>query len=582
MNHINVFVESIADAIPPRELPLADDDEIRSALLTVQETDDLYHDEHGELRLDEDWYRAAVLDFGDWLQCHLPEHEAHMIAYKFSDLSFVRTWLEYSAEEMGEGIYEKLVEGFGIPLTSEVAQAQLTVASMLSMGNPITVSVISEHVELDRIYIPAIRSEIRPRTMNMALDFGVDEEGREIELSAQEWRDAIYFRLLTNIIIACLKSRTGTLSFVVHDAEEGMEGLGIYAFAAGHVCPIDNAQLSEVMDVVTTDPSVLMDVLADYEPETDFESYMVSLASAIAGGLQDGLQSAYEHASGRRATDDVVDPDMGVRVGLLGGAPLILTQSLTGEFAGEPGPVAEGDSEPAADIFVRAMEASPFVTPDEASAYMLSSEITRGAFEILLFGGTDEASERAVDLIQQLDLGMVDDDIDIEDIEVLEEHASYVEQMRELDASDEAYEMLPDESKSSLTHLMNLMTLDANEMHSFVTLEGDIDKPNVHVTAKCLSMPAATADVPQDVHEKLYRMLRSLMLDAMNSPNTTLFCASRVPMSSSAHISVLTVKDGTWSDVGEEKAMMYLDTTNVSEPLNIQPGDMLEYRNLLS
>lgn len=577
MNHINVFVEAAGDTIPPRELPLAGDAELKLVLDRVQEADDLYHDDSGNLLVDRDWYEACTLDFGDWLQCHIPNLDAHMLAYKYADdYAVIKSWLQFVAGEAADSLREQLVEKYGLPGRAEVAQAQVIASSIISLSMPITVSVLCEGADLDRFYFPAFPKGSDPDFL-MDLAGGVLDE-MELDLSEEERRSQTYLRLLMALLVSCIQSRSGAFTYVVHDDDDNTEIVDIHVFAGGHLCAVDPDDLSEVMNIITEDPSILMDIVMSYDPNTDYEAVMLACASAIAGGLHEGLEIAYEHTCKVPVGDEMEGQELSV--GLATSMPLIMEKALTGEFAGQVGPIPDL-LDPAAKVFRDAMEVSPFVTPEEATRFMLSAEIARGAMELLLCGTVHGASERAVDLIQQIELGMVDEDILMEDIEVMESHAGYIEQMAELDVTDEAYDALPDESKHSLTHLMNMMTLDGNEMHSIVALEGDLESNGSKITAKCLNMPPITTDIPRDVHDKLYRMLKSLVLDATNSPNTTLFCASKVPMSSEAHLSALGVKNGMWTDLGEEKAMMLLDATNVGEPLNLQPGDTLDYRKLL-
>lgn len=571
MDHINVYVESFTSVLPAREVPIAGDEALGEALTAVQDTDNLYRDDKGALTVPSSWHRAAVLDFGDWLEAHVPDFDLYMIAYKFGHMPFVRSWIEYDALELAEEINEVIVENYGQPTPDELAQAQLVAEGLTSTGQPLTMSVLCELDGISTLYIPQLVTRFDlPSLGTMNPSTG--------ELTNEESEYLSFFSLASTIALAALKSQAASIAYVIHDQDEQTEVFGIYLFARGHIASISGEDLSQIMDIHANDGSVFGTRLAAHSAKTEFESNVQAAASAFARAVHVGLEIAYEHTTKKRIGEHF-DQKGQINLGIIGNVPIILARSLTGEFAGEIGPYTEPD-ESISSIFVRAMESSPFVTPEEATRYAVANEVARGACEVLLTGNSNKTSERVVDLIQQLELGMGDDQIVEEELTVFNAHADMKEQEVILQITDEAYEALPAERKSHLTHLINMLTLDTSELHSIVALEGDLDKPDTPISAKVLAMPPVDMELPADIHDDMHRLLKSIVYDASRSANTTLLCASRVPMSNSVHISGLGFKNGSWSDLGEEKTMFYLNATNVGDPLNLLPTDNIDYRSI--
>lgn len=572
MDHINVYVESFTSVLPAREVPIAGDDALGEALATVQDTDNLYRDDEGALTVPSSWHRAAVLDFGDWIEAHVPDFDLYMIAYKFGHMPFVRAWIEYDALELAEEINEVIVENYGQPTPDELAQAQLVAEGLTSTGQPLTISVLCELDGISTLYIPRIATRFDLSSIG-AMDFNEMDE-----LDNRETEYLSFFSLTSTIALAALKSQAASIAYVIHDQDEQTEAFGVYLFARGHIASISGEDLSRIVDIHANDGSIFGARLSEHNAKTEFESNVQAAASALAQAVHVGLEIAYEHTTKKRIGEHL-DQEGQINLGIIGNVPIILARSLTGEFAGEIGPYTElGES--ISSVFVKAMESSPFVTPEEATRYAVANEVVRGACEVLLAGNSNNASERVVDLIQQLELGMGDDQMVEEELAVFDAHADMKEQEVILQITDEAYEALPAERKSHLTHLINMLTLDTSELHSIVALEGNLDEPDTPISAKVLAMPPVDMELPADIHDDMRRLLKSIVYDASRSANTTLLCASRVPMSSSVHISGLGFKNGSWSDLGEEKTMFYLNATNVGDPLNLLPTDNIDYRSI--
>lgn len=579
MSHINVYVESFTEHIPSRMVPVASIEDIRSAIAQVQATDDLYRNDDGQLIVDEEWHAAAVLDFGEWLMTHMPSFNEALLCYNFEEFSIIRDWMKYNAVERTEEVNELIAELWSDnpPAAEELAQAHVIADMLLQHGAPMTVSTMADIRGLDSIYVPAVST---------SMGFTEMAEADLDKLASMSETDDAYWSFLSELMVlalVCVKNEVAVLSYTVH-ATEGMEAVGMFLFAEGHVVNMPREYFPSIMDYKTSDEETLAENLSSFVPRDKFEHDCSRLAAGIMFALHEALTATYEHTMKHSAEVDVLEEeDRNVELSLVDAQGVVLGHNLLDEYAALPAPLSmEFDN--LADMFDAAMEVSPFVENAESTKLIAASCVASGACELLLTGKMEHISELVCDLFQVLDFGLADIDIDFEVASTLEEHAELMESYKELELSEEVFSQLPEEQRREVFTLVDTIQLDSSSMRTIVSLEGDLDEEDLHmgaVKATALKMPGIQ-QLPEDSNKEMNRLLQQMCIQAFHSPSTTMFVSSRGMRPNQVNLSAVQWRNGHWEDIGEDKAMMYLMSSNIGSQLDILPGDDIEYRGFRS
>lgn len=579
MESFNVYVEELTSHIPARLIPVTDAITIDEAIVALDEMDSTYYDDNGKLKVSADWHKAAVLDFKDWLSCHVPDFDDVLFSYRHQNLRFVRKMLEYTASELSSNYLDSVRAAMGEPTQHEMAQAQVIADTLCSMGNPITVSFFAEGFEDDNIfYVPKLSIPFGVNEMNK-----LDSIGGVDGLNADEKEAWTYFTTIAMACIMCLRSSVGSLTYIIHDEDTGVEMLGLFLFCKGHITVLDSEDLSTLIEVRLSDnpnvDDVFMNNITSMVCRTEFEFLAQKCAGNIAAAIQDALEIAFQHVTGCNVQDpDVTSCD--VSMSIVDGGPLLLIENALGDYAGISGPELNEDKG-LAQLFEEALERSPFVTEKEATMFVVASAISDAGSELLFTGSIDESGNKVFDFVQELDFGLASCEVDIDKMGIFEEYSNMVEDQMELAASDEIFEALDDDKKAEISHIINMFTLEKNKTHSIVSLEGDLEEEEGEIKATRLSLPPEdTSSIPKAVADDFQRMLRSVVMKAASSPMTTLICASKIPMSHEVDVSGITWRNGSWTDVGEEKMMFYLTSTNIGNTIELDSGDDIDYRYL--
>lgn len=585
MSHINVYVESFTEHIPARMLPVSSFEDIRAALVQVQETDDLYRDGMGNLTVDAEWHAAAVLDFGEWLLTHMPSCSESIMCYNFSDFPIMRDWMRYNASERAEEVGELVNELWEDepPTGDELAQAHIVADMLLRYGRDMTINVMSDIRGLESIYVPAFNSPLEIEQMAAA---GMEELAGMSESDSAYWA---FLSELTVFCLACVKSDVAVLSYALH-SDGGNEAVGMFLFAEGHVSNMPRQYFPAILDAKTSDEQILADNMASIAPRDQFELDCSRLSAAIMFALHAALTATYEHNMKHSVNAAVPgEEDMQINLSLVDSQGIVLGHNLLGEYAALVAPFPS-DFDNLTDMFDAALEVSPFVEESEATRFVVSACIASGACEVLLTGAVDDVTEEVCDLVQAMDFGLADIALDFDAAQVLIDHAELVESYKELDMSEEVFEELPEEQRSEVFQLVDTIQLDASAMKTIVSMEGDIGVddeesyyglPKGPVKATALRMPSVRS-VPEESANEMSRLLKQMCIQAFQSPSTTMFVSSRGEHPNQVSLSAVQWRNGHWEDLGEDKTMTYLMSSNIGSQLDILPGDDVEYRGFRS
>ena len=581
MSHINVYVESFTEHVPARMIPVSTMEEIKSAIAQVQATDDLYRDETGALKVSTDWHSAAVLDFGEWLMTHIPSFSEALMCYNFEEFPIIRDWMKYNAVERTSEVSELVGELWqeNPPTAAEMAQAHVVADLLLQHGSAMTVNIMADIRGLESVYIP---------TVSTSMSFEQMAEADIEELENMSAQDDTYWSFLSELmvfVLACVKSSTATLAYTLH-GEEGKEAVGLLLFTEGHVMNMPRCYFPEIMNAKTTDEQVLEGNMLALTPKDDFELSCVRMSAAIMFGLHEALTATYEHRV-KHSVDVEVDDDKNasIELSIVDTQGIVLGHNLLDEYAALEAPLYD-EYDNLVDMFDAAIEVSPFVEEEEATRFLVSACVAAGACELLLTGELEDITEEICDMFQSIDFGLADIALDFDTASIIETHADVAETHKALDLSEEVFEELPEEQRREVFQLLDTIQLDASSMKTIVSLEGsiDIDEEDISsgaVHATALRMPG-NHGVPEESFNEMGRLLKQMCIQAFQSPSTAMFVSSRGNRPHQVNLSAVQWKNGHWYDLGEDKAIAYIMTSDIGDQLDIRPGDDIEYRGFRS
>lgn len=572
MSHINVYVEEFTDIMSAREVPLAKLDDVDLAMEAVEELDQMYRGTGSTPVVPEEWHRAAVLDFYDWLSVHLPMADEPLICQRWGHLPITQLWCLYNAAERTGDIEETAVEIWEEPpVPAMVAQANLIAGHLAANGLPMTLSAVCDMPGLDSIFVPAPETEVF-----------VGGAGEEYVRIVTEDSYTTYLDEMSSIILCCLRSSAAALSFALH--ADDVEIIGSIVFAFGHFFPVPYDCLPAIIEEKShAGDEMIMSRLAAIAPHSFLETQCVRLASAVMGTLADSMRSSFIHFYGNAPEAMTADEGvLGVSTGIADFAPFALAQSLTGAFAEVEIPDFS-DCATLSDFYDEIMDSSPFVGSEEASAIVLAATVSKGACDIILGDGLEDVSTEVEDLVQQIDLGLLDFPADTEALNILTSHSQIMEGYREVSMNNEIYQEMPDEQRREISRIVDTVRLDSTAQRTLMSLDGklnDESRGNEPMSAVAVKIPPSSEMTGFMTEDEADDLLRNLCVQALHSPDTTMFLSSRSPRLGRVSISAIRWRNGKWENVGEDETMFFLETSNIGTQLDIHPGDEVDYRRL--
>lgn len=550
----NVFIEAFTETMSPRLVPVSNPEDIKKALVQVDDTNKLYVKD-GQLSVPEEWLMAATLDFGDWLCDHMPFSNESSLCYLFREIPFMEQYLMYAAGERVQDMQAEIEDYGGLP--HEIHLTAKIVANAISCTpSAMTISYVSGMDDVDTFYVP--------KTDDAGL---VDEHKVEAQVMSEGkipptprivcWLECFH------AAARCLLHGGGAITVCVH--EDDCVALGAVVLAAGRAWIISGeAAAHACMSALDGEDSVGY-VISEFVPGCRLMAESRMLAACVAAAGAETMDAAAMHLK-----ENGLDLVQAFSIN-----PAIVSSDFDDNIHVYIVPL-EVSSLPLPDLFDAVIDMDPFTTGVEASQCVLAAAVARGASEIILEGNMDSTIEAVSEFASFATLDTNNRPFDEAELEMLFECDEYRDELRTTDMMLEMYEDLDPTRKAEIDAIIDAVVADPSASKTAIFLEGETSADG-GVKAHSAYLPAG---VPREAVEETLPRLKALCTKCLFAPNMKMLLSKRSLDNQPVVVSAISWDKGSWSNMGGDKVVDFLETTNIGMYLGVAPGEPFDYQDI--
>lgn len=445
----NVLAEIFAEHMSPALIPIANTYDIGKVLEKVSEMNRNYRDDETRTaHVPEEWHRAVMLEFSDWLSDHMTDGDGISLCRKYKDIPMVKQLMRYQAKELVEEL-EPIIENMTIEQASEFAATAGTMADLICfMGGEKIVNIAFGEGELLSLFVPSY--EGMPVEMSELPEY-LTANADNVDAQTAAWYEC---RLsLVYAISAAMVSDQACISVcATNPAKNDTCSIALMAIVNGQIIMVSPENMNVFFDETDMPETVIaQENLDGIVAHSEIEYRAIVLAAAILTTALLAIESAKEFFRDRDAfaagaagetvvvdaADDVSADDAAVEVAMADEVSEVApdTDAANSDFAD-----MDDDEEggPTCDVSF-SMYSTPLTTQDEdgtavfsvpdelfgkgylefydgifsidpsvdeadAIRMLFAFVVEKTAEEILWYGRSEEAAENIADMFQSLEL----------------------------------------------------------------------------------------------------------------------------------------------------------------------------------